>query len=97
MADNLPPLVQYAKSLQAAKVAFEKWAFERGLCADDWPSHWKALQEAARQERERYEELLKAAKFVAFSNGFDAAYPDKLDALRALVRRSPSPATQGQK
>lgn len=53
-------------------------------------------QEAARQERERYEELLKAAKFVAFSNGFDAAYPDKLDALRALVRRSRS-STTGEK
>lgn len=53
-------------------------------------------QEAAQQERERYEELLKAAKFVAFSNGFDAAYPDKLDALRAIVRRSPSTPVQGK-
>jgi hypothetical protein len=30
--------------------------------------------------------LLQAAKAVAYSNGFDAAYPDKLEALRAAVK-----------
>ncbi|WP_395055222.1 hypothetical protein [Polaromonas sp.] len=33
-------------------------------------------------------ELLKAAKAVAFSNGFDAALPDKLEALRAAIAKA---------
>lgn len=33
-------------------------------------------------------DLLQAAKAVAFSNGFDAAYPDKLDALCAAIRKA---------
>lgn len=33
-------------------------------------------------------ELLQAAKAVAFSNGFDAALPDKMEALRAAVARA---------
>lgn len=31
------------------------------------------------------EALLKAAKAVAYSNGFDAALPDKMEALRAAI------------
>jgi len=49
-------------------------------------SAWKAWQEAVKQERERSKELLLAAKRVAYSNGFDAAYPDNLEALKAICR-----------
>jgi hypothetical protein len=35
-----------------------------------------------------YEELLKSAKKVAYSNGFDAAYPDNLEALRAAIAKA---------
>jgi hypothetical protein len=43
-------------------------------------------EEAVKQERERANDLLKAARAVAFSNGFDAAYPDKLARLQAVCR-----------
>lgn len=33
-------------------------------------------------------ELLQAAKHVAFSNGFDAALPDKMEALRAAIAKA---------
>ncbi|OYZ77523.1 MAG: hypothetical protein B7X65_13745 [Polaromonas sp. 39-63-25] len=33
-------------------------------------------------------DLLQAAKAVAFSNGFDAAYPDKLEALLAAIAKA---------
>jgi hypothetical protein len=30
--------------------------------------------------------VAEAAKYVAYSNGFDAAYPDKLEALRSALQ-----------
>jgi hypothetical protein len=30
--------------------------------------------------------VAEAAKYVAYSNGFDAAYPDKLEALRSALK-----------
>jgi hypothetical protein len=47
------------------------------------------LLEAAGMVRE----LLQAAKAVAFSNGFDAAYPDKLEALRAAIAKATGSTT----
>lgn len=35
----------------------------------------------------RFGDLLTTAKAVAFSNGFDAALPDKLEALRAAIAK----------
>jgi hypothetical protein len=37
---------------------------------------------------ELFTELLQAAKAVAFSNGFDAALPDKMEALRAVIAKA---------
>ena len=43
-------------------------------------------EEAVRLEREAYRELWTAAARVALSNGFDAAYPANLDALKSMIQ-----------
>jgi hypothetical protein len=51
--------------------------------------HVPAHEVAPYDEREDLiAELLTAAKAVAYSNGFDAAYPDKLEALRAAIAKA---------
>lgn len=35
-----------------------------------------------------HDELVRAAKAVAFSNGFDAALPEKMEALRVAIAQS---------
>lgn len=60
-----------------------------------WLAYYLAEIDAARAaaaKRERLSEaapeLLKAAKAVAYSNGFDAAYPNKMEALRAAIAKA---------
>lgn len=43
-------------------------------------------EEAVRLEREAYRELWTAAARVALSNGFDAAYPANLAALKSMIQ-----------
>lgn len=53
-------------------------------------------EEAVRQEREAYRELWTAAARVALSNGFDAAYPENLDALKSMVQSTRGRARSAQ-
>lgn len=47
-----------------------------------------AVDAAIASLQAEHDELLLAAKAVAYSNGFDAAFPEKMEALRAAVART---------
>lgn len=81
-------------SEERVRAEFEAWALEtrkafrdkNGLwfyAADQAHSLWTGYRAASASRSE----LLQAAKAVAFSNGFDAAYQDKLETLRSVVRK----------
>lgn len=77
---NLPQTDQEA--FEAAWPAIHKHGISGG-----WEAiAWAAWQEAVRLEREAYRELWTAAARVALSNGFDAAYPNNLAALKSMIQ-----------
>lgn len=41
------------------------------------------------------DDLIRAARAVAFSNGFDAAYPEKLERLQTILSGLPLPPAAG--
>lgn len=68
---------------------FDEASLYREVCRT-WGAHGahaEVLRDLMKAASASRSELLQAAKAVAFSNGFDAAYQDKLETLRSVVRK----------
>jgi len=48
------------------RVAFEEWAFERGMCADEWPAAWRIWQAAIKHEREACARVAETVSLESF-------------------------------
>lgn len=87
-----PQRAQYPRAIvAAARVLGDHFAKATNTNSDDvWNLYAEDLKHdaAAALDAVGFPELLTAAKHVAFSNGFDAALPDKMEALRAAITKA---------
>lgn len=78
------------------RVAFEAWAFDLGICADEWPSLRLAWMAGGRHEREASgrkvaEENEACAMLVALGGNFRMADAIRRRAAAAAIRARSNP------
>lgn len=92
--DTLETLVD-ALTTGAGRDFIEAFVRDASAALEEAQPGWNKVDEPTASEmrakgrvRDVAPELLQAAKAVAFSNGFDAALPDKMEALRAVIAKA---------
>lgn len=70
------------------RAAFEAWAFDLGICVDEWPSLRLAWMAATRHERSECAKVCEDEKVEADVTGTseDAAYNMATDHCAAAIR-----------
>lgn len=76
------------------RAEFFAWVRDQGCDTDGAWSAWQGAWDYREAERKKLLAVVKAAKYVALSNGFDAALPGKMNALRAALQDLGGEASQ---